>query len=109
MTAAPIRKIIRKDARASSLTARSLRLQHPCALLLGAQEVEQSLKRSLSAAEGSRIHEPGDEKRAVVILHPDDWEERLTTSSVEAARAMLQLYPAEEMAVGPKQKAERQI
>ncbi len=34
-------------------------------------------------------------------LRPDDWEEWLTTSNVEAARAMLQLYPAEEMAAEP--------
>lgn len=50
----------------------------------------------------SRMHKPTDEKRAVVILRPDDWEEWLTTSNVEAARAMLQLYPADEMAAGPK-------
>ncbi|ESS41280.1 hypothetical protein SY91_02210 [Burkholderia cenocepacia] len=46
----------------------------------------------------SRMHKPGHEKRSVVILRPDDWEEWLTTSNVEAARAMLQLYPAEDMA-----------
>ncbi|MBR8509574.1 SOS response-associated peptidase family protein [Burkholderia cenocepacia] len=45
----------------------------------------------------SRMHKPSDEKRSVVILRPDDWEEWLTTSNVEAARAMLQLYPADEM------------
>ena len=45
----------------------------------------------------SRMHKPADEKRSVVILRPDDWEEWLTTSNVEAARAMLQLYPADEM------------
>ncbi|KVT46736.1 hypothetical protein WL27_17630 [Burkholderia multivorans] len=50
----------------------------------------------------SRMHKPGDEKRSVVILRPDDWEEWLTTSNVEAARAMLQLYPADEMTVSPK-------
>lgn len=49
----------------------------------------------------SRMHKPDDEKRAVVILRPDDWEEWLTTSNVEAARAMLQLYPAEDMATEP--------
>ncbi|WP_264836093.1 SOS response-associated peptidase family protein, partial [Burkholderia cenocepacia] len=43
------------------------------------------------------MHRPGDEKRSVVILRPDDWEEWLTTSNVEAARAMLQLYPADDM------------
>ncbi|KVV20415.1 hypothetical protein WK78_29475 [Burkholderia cepacia] len=45
----------------------------------------------------SRMHKPEDGKRAVVILHPDDWEEWLTTPNIEAARAMLQLYPADEM------------
>lgn len=47
------------------------------------------------------MHRPGEEKRSVVILRPDDWEEWLTRSNVEAARAMLQLYPAEEMAAEP--------
>ncbi|ARL57212.1 SOS response-associated peptidase family protein [Burkholderia pseudomallei] len=50
----------------------------------------------------SRMHKPEDEKRAVVILRPDDWEEWLTTSNVEAARAMLQLYPADDMVAAPK-------
>lgn len=53
----------------------------------------------------SRMHKPGDEKRSVVILRPDDWEEWLTTSNVEAARAMLQLFPADEMAAEPAPKA----
>ncbi len=48
------------------------------------------------------MHKPDDEKRAVVILHPNDYEEWLTTSNVEAARAMLQLYPAEDMLAEPK-------
>lgn len=52
----------------------------------------------------SRMHKPNDEKRAVVILRPDDWEEWLTTSNVEAARAMLQLYPADEMVAEPTPK-----
>ncbi len=47
------------------------------------------------------IHRPGDEKRSVVILRPEDWEEWLSTSSIEAARAMLQLYPADDMAAEP--------
>ncbi len=50
----------------------------------------------------SCMHKPFDEKRSVVILRPDDWEEWLTTSNIEAARAMLQLYPANEMDVEPK-------
>ncbi|MDN7582963.1 hypothetical protein [Burkholderia orbicola] len=32
-----------------------------------------------------------------MILRPDDWDDWLTTTNAEAARAMLQLYPAEEM------------
>ncbi|KWZ34749.1 SOS response-associated peptidase family protein [Burkholderia anthina] len=50
----------------------------------------------------SRMHKPDDEKRSVVILRPDDWEEWLTTPNTEAARAMLQLYPAEEVVTEPK-------
>lgn len=50
----------------------------------------------------SRMHKPEDEKRAIVILHSDDWEEWLTTSNIEAARVMLQLYPAEDKAAEPK-------
>ncbi|AQQ28596.1 hypothetical protein A8E97_02035 [Burkholderia cenocepacia] len=38
----------------------------------------------------------------VVILRPDDWEERLTTSNVEAVRAMLRLYPVEAMVTEPQ-------
>lgn len=50
----------------------------------------------------ARMHKPADEKRSVVILRRDDWEEWLTTSNIEAARAMLQLYPADEMVAEPK-------
>lgn len=50
----------------------------------------------------SRMHKPADEKRSVVILQPDDWEEWLMTSNVEVARSMLQLYPAHEMIAEPK-------
>lgn len=42
----------------------------------------------------ARMHKPGDEKRSVVILRPTDYDEWLHTTNVEAARAMLQLYPA---------------
>lgn len=48
------------------------------------------------------MHRLGAEKRSVVILLPADWEEWLTTSNVEAARAMLQFYPADEMGATPK-------
>ncbi|WP_232437929.1 SOS response-associated peptidase family protein [Burkholderia ubonensis] len=50
----------------------------------------------------SRMHKPNDEKRSVVILRPSDYDEWLHTKNIEAARSMLQLYPADEMAVGPK-------
>ncbi|POM20654.1 gp33 [Burkholderia cepacia] len=49
-----------------------------------------------------RMHKPGDEKRSIVILRSDDWEEWLTAPNVEAARALPQLYPAEEMRAEPK-------
>jgi len=47
------------------------------------------------------MHHLGEDKQSSVILRPDDWEEWLTTSNVEAARAMLQLYPADELATEP--------
>ncbi|UKV72876.1 SOS response-associated peptidase [Burkholderia vietnamiensis] len=49
----------------------------------------------------SRMHKPADEKRSVVILRPDDWEEWLATSNIEAARLMLQQFPACEMECEP--------
>ncbi|QJP72365.1 SOS response-associated peptidase family protein [Burkholderia glumae] len=42
-----------------------------------------------------RMHKPGDEKRSVVILPPADYDEWLHTKNIEAARAMLQLFPAD--------------
>lgn len=48
------------------------------------------------------MHKLGDEKRSVVILRTADYDEWLRTTNLEAARAMLQLYPADEMAVEPK-------
>ncbi|WP_147484794.1 SOS response-associated peptidase family protein, partial [Burkholderia pseudomallei] len=50
----------------------------------------------------SRMHKPGGEKRSVVIFRPDDWEEWLSTPNFEVARAMLQLYSADEMVAFPK-------
>ncbi|PRF99683.1 DUF159 family protein [Burkholderia ambifaria] len=50
----------------------------------------------------SRMHKPGEEKRSVVILHPDDWEEWLTTPNAEFARNMLYLYPANDLDVERK-------
>ncbi|WP_321820903.1 MULTISPECIES: SOS response-associated peptidase [unclassified Burkholderia] len=53
------------------------------------------------------MHKPGDEKRSVVILRPSDYDEWLHTKNVEAARALLQLFPADEMvaAEAPKERA----
>lgn len=49
-----------------------------------------------------RLHKPGDEKRSVVISRPADYDEWLHTTNVEAARTLLQLYPADNMVAGPK-------
>ncbi|HDR8936247.1 SOS response-associated peptidase [Burkholderia vietnamiensis] len=50
-----------------------------------------------------RMHKPGDEKRSVVILRPADYDEWLHTKNADAARAMLQLFPADEMLAEPVQ------
>lgn len=49
----------------------------------------------------SRMHKPNDEKRSVVILRPEDYDEWLHTKNIEAARAMFQLHPAGEMTAEP--------
>ncbi len=49
-----------------------------------------------------RMHKPNDDKRSVVILRPADYDERLHTKNVEAARGILQLYPADGMETEPK-------
>ncbi|MBR8283629.1 SOS response-associated peptidase family protein [Burkholderia vietnamiensis] len=49
-----------------------------------------------------RMHKLGDEKRSVVVMRPADYDEWLHTKNVEAARAMLQLYPADGMVAEPK-------
>lgn len=48
-----------------------------------------------------RMHRPNDEKRSVVVIRPEDYDEWLHTTNVEAARSMLQLRPAEEMLAEP--------
>ncbi|KVO64969.1 hypothetical protein WJ78_17765 [Burkholderia ubonensis] len=50
------------------------------------------------------MHRLGDEKRSVVILRPADYDEWLHATNVDAARAMLQLYPGDEMAAEPAPK-----
>lgn len=44
-----------------------------------------------------RFHKPGDEKRSVVIIRPDAYEDWLACSSVDEARSLLQLYPPAEI------------
>ncbi|MGU7775552.1 SOS response-associated peptidase family protein [Burkholderia sp. MR1-5-21] len=52
----------------------------------------------------ARMHRPGDEKRGVVILPADDYDEWLHTTNVEAARLMLQLLPGDELVAEPNPK-----
>lgn len=44
-----------------------------------------------------RFHQPGDEKRGLVIIPEADYDDWLSCSNPEMARAFLQLYPAEAM------------
>ncbi|POM20763.1 hypothetical protein CSX04_02183 [Burkholderia cepacia] len=45
----------------------------------------------------ARMHRPGEEKRGVVILRRDDYDEWLHVRDIEAARRMLNLLPADDM------------
>jgi putative SOS response-associated peptidase YedK len=45
-----------------------------------------------------RFHKPGDEKRSVVIVPPNVYDDWLSCRSMEEARSFLNLYPAEQMA-----------
>ncbi|WP_334033391.1 SOS response-associated peptidase [Burkholderia gladioli] len=47
------------------------------------------------------MHRPGDEKRSVVILRPEDHEEWLHSLNIEAARAMMTIFSADEMQATP--------
>jgi putative SOS response-associated peptidase YedK len=44
-----------------------------------------------------RFHKPGEEKRSLVIMQPEDFDDWLACRSPEMARAYLQLFPAERM------------
>jgi putative SOS response-associated peptidase YedK len=44
-----------------------------------------------------RFHKPADEKRSVVIVSPDRYEDWLSCASTDEARSFLQLYPVELM------------
>ncbi|WP_321170246.1 SOS response-associated peptidase family protein [Pseudoduganella aquatica] len=44
-----------------------------------------------------RFHKPGDEKRALVIVPQNEWDDWLQASEPEYARSFLRHYPAEAM------------
>ncbi|PLP98016.1 SOS response-associated peptidase family protein [Cupriavidus pauculus] len=48
-----------------------------------------------------RFHKPGDEKRGVVLLPREDWEDWLHCRDPEVARTMLRLLPAEQLVAEP--------
>lgn len=48
-----------------------------------------------------RMHKPGDEKRSLVIVPPDAYDDWLTCQNTEMARAFLVPYPAERMRAIP--------
>ncbi|WP_322005365.1 SOS response-associated peptidase [Paraburkholderia tropica] len=49
----------------------------------------------------SRFHKPGDEKRSVVIVPPQEYENWLASRSTDEARSFFTLYPAESMMAEP--------
>ena len=57
-----------------------------------------------------RFHKPGDEKRSVVIVRPEDYDDWLACKSTDEARSFLQLFPSELMVAeeAPKVVAPRQ-
>ncbi|WP_322053797.1 SOS response-associated peptidase [Paraburkholderia bannensis] len=46
----------------------------------------------------NRFHKPGDEKRSVVIVPPEEYENWLASRSMDEARSFLRLLPAQELA-----------
>lgn len=55
----------------------------------------------------ARMHRPGKEKRSVVILRPEDYDEWLHTDNFDAARSMLQLWPADDLVVEAAEAVEQ--
>jgi putative SOS response-associated peptidase YedK len=60
-----------------------------------------------------RFHKPGDEKRSVVIIPEDQYDDWLGCKDPELARTFLQLYPADLMnayaAPRPSQKKQTEL
>ena len=52
----------------------------------------------------NRMHRPGDEKRSLVILPPEDYDDWLACRDPEAARSFLRLFPAKLMEAKPEPK-----
>jgi putative SOS response-associated peptidase YedK len=48
-----------------------------------------------------RFHKPGDEKRSVVIIPPEECENWLSCQNTDEARSFFRLYPAEQMRAEP--------
>lgn len=55
-----------------------------------------------------RFHRPGDEKRSLVIVPPDEYDAWLQCRDPEVARSFLRAYPVERMAATPAPKPPRQ-
>lgn len=45
-----------------------------------------------------RFHKPGAEKRSVVVLRPEEYDDWLGSRTVDEARSFLNLFPADDMA-----------
>jgi putative SOS response-associated peptidase YedK len=45
----------------------------------------------------SRMHKPGDEKRSLVVIAPEELEDWLACRDIDTARSFLRPYPAERM------------
>lgn len=51
-----------------------------------------------------RFHRPGEEKRGIAILNPEHYDDWLSSKNPEFARALLELYPAEQLNARPAPK-----
>ncbi|QYY30285.1 SOS response-associated peptidase [Cupriavidus pinatubonensis] len=49
-----------------------------------------------------RMHKPNDEKRSLVLVPPEQWDDWLQCGNPEVARTFMKLYPAEKMAAAPR-------
>lgn len=49
----------------------------------------------------SRMHAPGKEKRSIVIVPQDQWDDWLSCRNAEVARTFMTLYPTERMETAP--------